>query len=79
MKELSYLLILLTGLLVEKSYSITMEQFSKSLEMMRNGCISKFPKVPISDLDRFRRGELPLDESKDFKVNHKIPIHHTMT
>lgn len=44
-----------------------MDQFMKSLDMMRNGCLAKFPKVPIEDLDKFRGGELPTDITKDFK------------
>lgn len=67
MKEFHYLLILLTASLVEQVSSITMDQFMKSLDMMRNGCLVKFPKVPIADLDKFRGGELPTDITKDFK------------
>lgn len=62
-----YLLILLTGALVKQSNSIAMDQFMKSLEMMRNGCLTKFPKVPVEDLDKFRSGVLPTDITKDFK------------
>lgn len=39
----------------------------KSLDMMRNGCLAKFPKVPTEDLDKFRAGVLPTDITKDFK------------
>lgn len=62
-----YLLILIAGLLVKQLDSITMDQFMKSLDMMRNGCLAKYPKVPIEDLDKFRGGVVPADITKDFK------------
>lgn len=41
----------------------------KSLDMMRNGCHPKFPKIPVEDLDKYRSGVVPSDITKDFKVS----------
>lgn len=49
--------------------SVTMEQFKKSLDVMRSACQPKFPKLPAQVLDDFRTGKVPADVPRDLKVS----------
>uniref|UniRef100_T1GKE5 Uncharacterized protein n=1 Tax=Megaselia scalaris TaxID=36166 RepID=T1GKE5_MEGSC len=71
MRKVYFINFLILSCLVNEIYSITMDQFMKSLDMMRNGCTVKFPKVPVEDLDKFRSGVLPDNITKDFKCYTK--------
>ncbi|EDV97567.1 GH23896 [Drosophila grimshawi] len=43
---------------------VTMQQFTQSMDMMRNGCIAKH-KVPLEILDRIRIGDFDLEPTQD--------------
>lgn len=54
-------------LLPRFSDGVNMQQFLQSLDMMRNGCVSKF-NVDIAILDRIRDGDFDLEPTKDLMV-----------
>ncbi|XP_017842215.1 general odorant-binding protein lush [Drosophila busckii] len=45
--------------------AVNMEQFLQSLDMMRNGCTPKFPKVTLETLNRIRVGDFDLEPTQD--------------
>uniref|UniRef100_T1GG21 Kazal-like domain-containing protein n=1 Tax=Megaselia scalaris TaxID=36166 RepID=T1GG21_MEGSC len=47
--------------------SVTIDQFKKSLDVMRMGCQPKFPNLSNDILDKFRTGIVPSDIPKDLK------------
>lgn len=50
--------------------SVTMDEYKKSLDVMRGACQPKFPKLPAKVLDDFRTGIVPEDIPKDLKVKN---------
>lgn len=50
-----------------------MQQFLQSLDMMRNGCMSKF-NVDIAILDRIRDGDFDLEPTKDLMVRRLLKL-----
>lgn len=67
---------LLLGLLLllpRISDGVNMQQFLQSLDMMRNGCMSKF-NVDIAILDRIRDGDFDLEPTKDLMVRGLLKV-----
>ncbi|KAM8708117.1 hypothetical protein ACLKA7_015136 [Drosophila subpalustris] len=58
------LLLALLLLLPRLCDAVNMQQFLQSLDMMRNGCLTKH-KVPIDILDRIRDGDFSMEPTTD--------------
>lgn len=54
--------------------SVTMDQYKKSLDVMRSACEPKFPKLPSEVLDDFRTGNTPAELPMDLKVRKAISM-----
>lgn len=54
--------------------SVTMDQYKKSLDVMRSTCEPKFPELPREVIDDFRTGKVPADVPRDLKVSETIGI-----